>query len=580
MSSSGGGGDSNAKREKESFDSSAANTDTDASEEDGSKTRKRKATRPPTEADEAAATATLMSMPQNISKAKAKKETNVSGDASSKDNRSFESSDHDLSTIEGQQALNPSMSVDQARFQAKREYNRLNAARARIRNKEMLEDLHGKVATLSKRAEDLERENEILRAQVKVLTAQQQNQQQQQAQQQAQQAQAAAGQSQQQQAQARPLDVMNQHTASRNQQDTLAVTLLNVLQGGGGGAAAAAAQSSVQNNQLNQNAANPLAQLFPGLQGIAGVNMRSPAPSAPAPAQSNNPLDGLSQILKNLQNQQQQQQQQQALRMQQRQQHAPPTDLQSMLNLLMGNSAATPAPAAPTPTPPAFPPGLAALGQSAGLNENFLKEFLAQQQNQQQQQQQNLQQQRPQDNRSLVNALTGQVAPSNNSGGAPNPSALAEILAKADPLTRQNVLNMLQSNPSLGQSIFAQLDPSKNGGNQRQQNQPQQQTSPSMHSMTNQNDAGSLSARSQTGGDANTSNMMANKNGFTLGMNGTGEQLNPQNIPGRDQLNQLLPTLSPKTLYSILKQQQPDSQEQQQQGDQNGDGDMGSRASV
>ena len=159
-----------------------------------------------------------------------------------------------------------------------------------------------------------------------------------------------------------------------------------------------------------------------------------------------------------------------------------------------------------------------------------------------------------------------------------NPSALAEILAKADPLTRQNVLNMIQNNPLLGQSIFAQLDSSKNtGSNQRQHQQP----SPAMHSMANHNDGGSLSARSQTGGDSSSSNnISSNKNGFSTGMNGFGEQVNPHSIPGRDQLNQLLPTLSPKTLYSILKQQQPDSQEQQQQqGDQNSEGDIRPRPS-
>ena len=122
-SSGGGGGDSkdSANREMQSFDGSTAGTDTDASEErDDGESRKRKATEPPTEADEAAATATLLSMPQNISKANSKKENNVSGDmSSSRDNRSFGSSDHDLSTIEGQQALNPNMSIDQARFQVR-----------------------------------------------------------------------------------------------------------------------------------------------------------------------------------------------------------------------------------------------------------------------------------------------------------------------------------------------------------------------------------------------------------------------------------------------------------------------------
>ena len=112
--------DSNAKKElqskeTESFDSSGSGSSEDdgGGGEDGSRKRKA-ASEPPTAAEEAAATATLMSLPQKLSRAK--KETSVSGDASSKD-RSL--GDEDLSTIEGQQLLNPNMSIEEARFQVR-----------------------------------------------------------------------------------------------------------------------------------------------------------------------------------------------------------------------------------------------------------------------------------------------------------------------------------------------------------------------------------------------------------------------------------------------------------------------------
>jgi len=80
----------------------------------------------------------------------------------------------DMATVEGQLASDPGLSLEDAKLQAKREYNRQNAARARVRNKEMVEDLQKKVAFLTKRTEDLQRENEVLHAQVKVLQSQQQ----------------------------------------------------------------------------------------------------------------------------------------------------------------------------------------------------------------------------------------------------------------------------------------------------------------------------------------------------------------------------------------------------------------------
>ena len=85
------------------------------SSDDGDNSRKRKAPPPssegPTPEEEAAATATLMSMPRNLYH---KKDTS---DSSSRDAKS--DPDVDLSTIEGQQALNPDMSIEEARFQVR-----------------------------------------------------------------------------------------------------------------------------------------------------------------------------------------------------------------------------------------------------------------------------------------------------------------------------------------------------------------------------------------------------------------------------------------------------------------------------
>lgn len=79
--------------------------------------------------------------------------------------------EHKLTTIAGQLAANPKLSVDQARRAARREYNRRNAARARQRSKFLTEELQVACSTLAERVEDLIAENERLRAQVKELQA-------------------------------------------------------------------------------------------------------------------------------------------------------------------------------------------------------------------------------------------------------------------------------------------------------------------------------------------------------------------------------------------------------------------------
>lgn len=81
----------------------------------------------------------------------------------------------DLTTPEGQMAANPTMSEEAAKTAAKREYNRRNAARARLRNKEMVSDLQKKVSDLTSHTQELQRSNEVLRAQLDVLAAQNRN---------------------------------------------------------------------------------------------------------------------------------------------------------------------------------------------------------------------------------------------------------------------------------------------------------------------------------------------------------------------------------------------------------------------
>jgi hypothetical protein len=80
--------------------------------------------------------------------------------------------EHDPTTTEGQMSLNPNISANAACTEAKREYNRRNAARARTRNKHMVGDLQEKVHSLTRCAEDLQRSNDVLQAQLEVLQSQ------------------------------------------------------------------------------------------------------------------------------------------------------------------------------------------------------------------------------------------------------------------------------------------------------------------------------------------------------------------------------------------------------------------------
>ena len=101
------GGDSQ-KQEMRSSDSGSSEDGTA-----GHSGRKRK--EPPTAAEEAA-TASLMSLPRKLSNNNTVYIRKDASDASSKDRSDC---DLDLSTIEGQQALNPNMSIEEARFQVR-----------------------------------------------------------------------------------------------------------------------------------------------------------------------------------------------------------------------------------------------------------------------------------------------------------------------------------------------------------------------------------------------------------------------------------------------------------------------------
>ncbi len=83
-----------------------------------------------------------------------------------------EDGEHDPTTPEGQMAINPKLTLKAAATEAKREYNRRNAARARKRNKHMVGGLQEKVHLLTKRTEDLQRSNDVLQAQLEVLQTQ------------------------------------------------------------------------------------------------------------------------------------------------------------------------------------------------------------------------------------------------------------------------------------------------------------------------------------------------------------------------------------------------------------------------
>ena len=76
----------------------------------------------------------------------------------------------DLATVEGQMAVNKGMSLAKAKDEAKREYNRRNAARARTRNKVMVTKLQNKVAELVERIEKQEKEKSVLEAQLALLS--------------------------------------------------------------------------------------------------------------------------------------------------------------------------------------------------------------------------------------------------------------------------------------------------------------------------------------------------------------------------------------------------------------------------
>jgi hypothetical protein len=74
-----------------------------------------------------------------------------------------------MATVAGQLARNPSYSTEEAKDAAKREYNRLNAARARVRQKDRLQTLEKDYAKLSELTTRLQRENDILKSQLDVL---------------------------------------------------------------------------------------------------------------------------------------------------------------------------------------------------------------------------------------------------------------------------------------------------------------------------------------------------------------------------------------------------------------------------
>jgi hypothetical protein len=89
------------------------------------------------------------------------------------DDESFEEDgEHDPTTPEGQMAMNPKLTLKVAATEAKREYNRRNAARARKRNKHMVGGLQEKVNLLTKRTDELQRSNDVLQAQLEVLQTQ------------------------------------------------------------------------------------------------------------------------------------------------------------------------------------------------------------------------------------------------------------------------------------------------------------------------------------------------------------------------------------------------------------------------
>ena len=96
-------------------DDDSVNNDDHASDDGGfenhnNRKRKKNPSEAPTAAEEAASV-TLMSLPKKLYHKK-----DLASDASSKDRSD---PDLDLSTIEGQQAVNPNMSIEEARFQVR-----------------------------------------------------------------------------------------------------------------------------------------------------------------------------------------------------------------------------------------------------------------------------------------------------------------------------------------------------------------------------------------------------------------------------------------------------------------------------
>lgn len=106
MNVSGSSAEESQKREMQS----ACSGGTDSVSSD-SGSRKRKVARYHEDDSNEAASA-LMDLPRKITSKK-------DSETSSKDNKS--DTDHDLSTIEGQQAVNPNMSLEEARFQVRHE---------------------------------------------------------------------------------------------------------------------------------------------------------------------------------------------------------------------------------------------------------------------------------------------------------------------------------------------------------------------------------------------------------------------------------------------------------------------------
>ena len=85
---------------------------------------------------------------------------------------STDSADWHLATVRGQLAADPTLTPEQAKSNAKREYNRLNASRARKRNKSLVVELQRQVNQLQQRCVTAERDKSGLEGQVQFLTHQ------------------------------------------------------------------------------------------------------------------------------------------------------------------------------------------------------------------------------------------------------------------------------------------------------------------------------------------------------------------------------------------------------------------------